>query len=103
MAEKEYDDEGNEIAPPPPPPVPPMTTRRMGKKWRIIYSETKNLAFFNSGRPVDGGGFLDEYVDGKKTIDGQLLAQQQMVEAVQGAAATGQQSRQDPEAEGIGN
>jgi hypothetical protein len=40
--------------------VPPLKVRRMGKKWRICYAETLNLARFNSGSPVDGGGFEDE-------------------------------------------
>lgn len=42
------------------PSVPPLKVRRMGKKWRICYSETLNLARFNSGSPVDGGGFDEE-------------------------------------------
>ncbi len=29
----------------------------MGKKFRIVYKETRNLANFNSGEPVDDGGF----------------------------------------------
>jgi hypothetical protein len=40
--------------------VPPLKVRRMGKKFRICYVETLNLARYNSGEPVDGGGFDDE-------------------------------------------
>jgi hypothetical protein len=28
--------------------------------FRIAYAETRNLAKFNSGEPVDGGGYEDE-------------------------------------------
>lgn len=103
--DKEYDDDGNEIKAPPPPPMPGMQTRRMGKRWRIIYTETKNLAYFNNGRPVDGGGFLDEFVDGERTVDGELAAQQAMAMAQQGAIDTGLQGSGilDTEAEGVGN
>ena len=40
-----------------PEPVPPLLVQRMGKKFRIVYKETRNLAKFNSGAPVDDGGF----------------------------------------------
>ncbi len=40
--------------------VPPLKVRRMGKKFRICYVENFNLAKFNNGEPVDGGGFDDE-------------------------------------------
>ena len=40
--------------------VPPLKVRKMGKKWRICYAENLNLARFNSGSPVDGGGFDEE-------------------------------------------
>ncbi len=40
--------------------VPPLKVRRMGKKWRICYAENFNLARFNSGDPVDGGGYDEE-------------------------------------------
>ena len=51
MAEQqiEYDDDGNPIKPPPPPPMPAMRVQRMGKKWRIVYSDTRNLARLASG------------------------------------------------------
>ena len=48
--------------PPPPedrPPIPPLKVQRMGKLFRIAYAETRNLAKFNSGEPVDGGGYID--------------------------------------------
>ena len=38
-------------------PVPPLLVQRMGRKFRIVYKETRNLARFNSGQPVDDGGF----------------------------------------------
>lgn len=44
-------------------PVPPLLVQRMGRKFRIVYKETRNLAKFNSGAPVDGGGF-DTQEDG---------------------------------------
>ncbi len=37
--------------------IPPLLVQRMGKKFRIVYKETRNLAKFNSGQPVDDGGF----------------------------------------------
>ena len=37
--------------------APPLLVQRMGKKFRIVYKETRNLAKFNSGQPVDEGGF----------------------------------------------
>lgn len=37
--------------------APPLLVQRMGKKFRIVYKETRNLAKFNSGLPVDDGGF----------------------------------------------
>ena len=40
--------------------IPPLKVRRMGKKFRICYQENFNLAKFNSGQPVDGGGFDEE-------------------------------------------
>lgn len=43
-----------------PVPIPPMRVQRMGKKWRIVYDETRNLARRLSGQPVDNGGFDDE-------------------------------------------
>lgn len=40
--------------------VPPLKVRRMGKKFRICYAENYNLARYNSGDPVDAGGFDEE-------------------------------------------
>ncbi len=42
------------------PPIPALKVQRMGKLFRIAYAETRNLAKFNSGEPVDGGGYDDE-------------------------------------------
>ena len=41
-------------------PIPALKVQRMGKLFRIAYAETRNLAKFNSGEPVDEGGFTDE-------------------------------------------
>jgi hypothetical protein len=41
----------------PPIEIPPLLVQRMGKKFRIVYKENRNLAKFNSGEPVDDGGF----------------------------------------------
>lgn len=109
---QEFDEAGDEIKPPPPPPLPGMRVQRMGKRWRIVYDDTRNLARFNNGRPVDAGGFLDKFemqpIEGGgeknvKTVDGQFEAQQCMIKAIDGAKATGMQGSGDPEAEGIGN
>lgn len=40
--------------------LPALKVQRMGKLFRIVYTETRNLARFNSGDPVDEGGFDDE-------------------------------------------
>ncbi len=59
-------------------PIPPLLVQRMGKKFRIVYKETRNLAKFNSGDPVDEGGFeleadamihLSRVTDGLETSD----------------------------------
>lgn len=42
------------------PPVPPLRVQRMGRLFRIVYEETRNLARFNSGEAVDDGGFTEE-------------------------------------------
>ncbi len=42
------------------PPIPALKVQRMGKLFRIAYAETRNLAKFNSGEPVDEGGFDNE-------------------------------------------
>ncbi len=40
--------------------IPPLLVQRMGKKWRIVYKENRNLAKFNTGQPVDEGGFTSQ-------------------------------------------
>ena len=77
-------------------PVPKLRVQRMGKLWRIVYDETRSLAKFNSGAPVDGGGFADGWEGREKTIDGQLLAMQKLSEVMSG------QVTEDHEAENIG-
>ena len=47
--------------------IPPLMVSRMGKKFRIVYSETRNLARYKNGQPLDGGGFGDE--DGTGQVD----------------------------------
>ncbi len=42
------------------PPIPALKVQRMGKLFRIAYTETRNLAKYNSGEPVDDGGFDTE-------------------------------------------
>lgn len=41
-------------------PIPALKVQRMGKLFRIAYKETRNLAKFNSGEPVDAGGFENQ-------------------------------------------
>ncbi len=41
-------------------PIPALKVQRMGKLFRIAYTETRNLAKYNSGEPVDGGGYDTE-------------------------------------------
>lgn len=77
-------------------PVPRLRVQRMGKLWRIVYEDTRGLAKFNSGEPVDGGGFEDGWEGREKTIDGQLLAMQKLAMVMNG------QVTEDPEAENIG-
>ena len=68
------------------PPIPALKVQRMGKLFRIAYSETRNLAKFNSGDPVDGGGYEDE-----------ITAQIELSKIL------GEHGRQtDAEAEGVG-
>ena len=55
-------------------PIPALKVQRMGKLFRIAYSETRNLAKFNSGDPCDGGGYENE-VDAQIGLS-QLLAEQ---------------------------
>lgn len=72
--------------PAPPPPIPPLKVQRMGKLFRIVYAETRNLAKFNSGKPVDDGGFEKQE---------EAWIHLSKVKASQGPT-------QDPEEEGIG-
>jgi hypothetical protein len=41
-------------------PPPKLRVQRMGKMFRIVYEETRNLARYNSGEAVDAGGFADQ-------------------------------------------
>lgn len=66
--------------------IPPLLVQRMGKLYRIVYAETRNLARLNNGEAVDEGGFED-----------QSDAMQHMATVTSGKAT------EDPEAEGIGN
>jgi len=40
--------------------MPKLRAQRVGKKFRIVYEETRNVAKFYSGEVVDGGGFDDQ-------------------------------------------
>jgi len=68
------------------PPIPALKVQRMGKLFRIAYAETRNLAKYNSGDPVDGGGFDDE-------TDAQIFLSKVLGE---------QGPTRDAEAEGVG-
>ncbi len=65
--------------------MPKLRVQRVGKKFRIVYEETRNVAKFNSGKPLDDGGF-----------DDQTDAYRKMSEVV------GDQPQADHEAETIG-
>lgn len=61
--DRERADEVRQSRGPLPPeraPIPALKVQRMGKLFRIAYSETRNLAKYNSGEPVDEGGFDTE-------------------------------------------
>ncbi len=84
----------------------------MGKKWRIVYSETRGLARFNSGKPLDlcegsetGGGFLDVREGKNLIVNGMIEASKRMsqVLAEQPTPQGPHNWAADPEAEGIGN
>lgn len=66
--------------------IPKLRVQRVGKKFRIVYEETRNVAKFNSGKPLDKGGF-----------DDQIKAYKRLTKVV------GDQPQADHEAEGIGN
>lgn len=76
--------------------IPRLRVQRMGKKWRIVYEETRGLARYNSGDAVDGGGFEDTWQGAEKTTDGQFLAMQKLAEVMDGQVGS------DPEEENIG-
>ncbi len=40
--------------------MPKLRVQRVGKKFRIVYEETRNVAKFYSGEAVDEGGFDDD-------------------------------------------
>ena len=68
------------------PPIPALRVQRMGKLFRIAYAETRNLAKYNSGDPVDDGGFETE-------VDAQIFL----------SKVLGEQGPQtDAEEEGVG-
>ncbi len=56
------------------PPIPTLKVQRMGKLFRIAYDETRNLAKYNSGEPVDEGGF-DTEVDAQIALS-KILGEQ---------------------------
>lgn len=84
------------------PQIPPLSVQRMGKKWRIVYAETKGLARYNSGDPVDGGGYPDKWEDGQLIELGQDAAMMKLSEVISKATAAGG-IYQDPEEENIGH
>ena len=67
--------------------TPALKVQRMGRKFRIVYVANRNLARYNSGQPVDNGGFEEE-------TDAMIHLAKVMDE--QGG------QRADPEAENIG-
>lgn len=77
--------------------IPKLRVQRMGAKWRIVYDDSRCLAKFNSGEPLDGGGFEDRWENGTVVDNGQALAMRKMSDVVGG------QTMDDPEEEGIGN
>ena len=67
------------------PPIPALKVQRMGKLFRIAYSETRNLAKYNSGEPVDDGGFdneIDAQIGLSKVLGEQGPTQDAEAEAV---------------------
>ncbi len=75
--------------------IPKLRVQRMGPKWRIVYDETRNLAVYGGGLPVDGGGFEDIWEDGVQVEDGRISAMKRMSEVIDG------QQTSDPEEENI--
>jgi len=78
--EIEHEDEGGALY-----EMPKLRVQRVGKKFRIVYEETRNIAKFYSGEHVDGGGFGDT-VEAYKRI----------------SEVAADQPQGDHEAEGIG-
>jgi len=68
--------------------VPKLQVQRMGKKYRIVYAETRNLAVFNSGEPVDGGGFEDVWENNQMIENGQLEAMKKLSLVMGGQVGT---------------
>jgi hypothetical protein len=93
--------------------IPKLQVQRMGKKWRIVYADTRGLARFNSGQPLDlcegseaAGGFLDVRDGATLTVDGRVEASKRMSSVLENLPPpeTGRDWMDtDPEAEGIGN
>lgn len=65
--------------------MPKLRVQRVGKKFRIVYEETRNVAKFYSGAVVDDGGF-DDQVEAYKRL----------------TTVAGDHPQTDHEAEGIG-
>ena len=66
--------------------MPKLRVQRVGKKFRIVYEETRNVAKFYSGEVVDEGGF-DDHIEAYKCL----------------TKVAGEHPQGDHEAEGIGN
>lgn len=64
--------------------IPKLRVQRVGKKFRIVYEDTRNVAKFNSGDPLDAGGF-DDQIECYKQLD----------------RVVGDQSQTDPELETV--
>ncbi len=47
--------------------MPKLRVQRVGKKFRIVYEETRNVAKFYSSEVVDDGGF-DDQLDAYKRL-----------------------------------
>ena len=65
--------------------IPKLRVQRVGKKYRIVYEETRNVAKFYSGEVVDKGGFETD-VEAYKRL----------------TKVVGDQPQTDPELEEIG-
>ncbi len=65
--------------------IPKLRVQRVGKKFRIVYESSRNVAKFNSGDPLDEGGFDDD-VEAYKRL----------------TKVVGDQPQTDPELEEVG-